>query len=329
LEKNGIGRPSTFAMLVEKLQTRVYVKKENIQGKEIECKDFELEGEDLFEMEAKRTFGNEKGKLVIQPLGIMVMEFLEKHFSSLFRYEYTKQMEEELDDIAKGLKEGHEICKECNEEILRYMDHLRESQEKKIEIRIDENHTYLVGKHGPVIKSKETADNGKEVIVFKSVKKGIDFQRLQEGRYTIEEIVEDDDALKKGKVLSIQEGEEIVIKKGKYGLYMVWNNLTKNLKEFGNRPAESIRWEEVQPHWEVLRNQKQDPLSCAKGNSNIIREISNDITLRKGPKGNYLFFKTSTMKKPQFLSLHSFPGDYEKCSTEKIKQWIQETYSIF
>ena len=38
------------------------------------------------QIETKREFGNEKGKLVIQPLGIIVIEFLEKHFAQLFDY---------------------------------------------------------------------------------------------------------------------------------------------------------------------------------------------------------------------------------------------------
>jgi DNA topoisomerase-1 len=73
LEENGIGRPSTFSMLVDKIQEKEYVKKQDIKGKEIECKDFELDTDKLVkELMVKREFGNEKGKLVIQPLGIIV-----------------------------------------------------------------------------------------------------------------------------------------------------------------------------------------------------------------------------------------------------------------
>ena len=42
------------------------------------------ESKDIFEIETKREFGNEKGKLVIQPLGIIVIEFLIKKFDILF-----------------------------------------------------------------------------------------------------------------------------------------------------------------------------------------------------------------------------------------------------
>ena len=33
LEQNGIGRPSTFSSLVDKIQERNYVKKDNVKGK--------------------------------------------------------------------------------------------------------------------------------------------------------------------------------------------------------------------------------------------------------------------------------------------------------
>ena len=84
LEEKGIGRPSTFSSLVDKIQERGYVKKEDVKGKELICKDYELENDEISEIETKREFGNEKSKLVLQPLGRVVMEFLEKHLKDLF-----------------------------------------------------------------------------------------------------------------------------------------------------------------------------------------------------------------------------------------------------
>ena len=90
LEQNGIGRPSTFASLVDKIQERKYVVKQNVTGKKLKCVDFELVGEMLTESSTEREFGGEKGKLVIQQLGTVVMEFLAQHFDVLFGYDYTK-----------------------------------------------------------------------------------------------------------------------------------------------------------------------------------------------------------------------------------------------
>ena len=78
LEEKGIGRPSTFAGLIDKIQERGYIAKENIKGVSIPCKEYMLEGEELTEIEKIKTFGNENNKLLIQPLGILVIEFLIK-----------------------------------------------------------------------------------------------------------------------------------------------------------------------------------------------------------------------------------------------------------
>ena len=51
----------------------------------------------------KKIIGNEKNKLVIQTIGLVVIEFLIKHFEDIFSYDYTKEMESELDNILQGI----------------------------------------------------------------------------------------------------------------------------------------------------------------------------------------------------------------------------------
>ncbi len=164
LEEKGIGRPSTFSTLLEKIQERGYVKKDNVKGKKIKCVDYELVDDELAEMEDEREFGNEKNKLVVQPLGILVLEFLLKHYEKLFNYEYTKNMETDLDTIAKGNKIWHNLCRECLTDIDECSKDL-DGGDKQI-INIDDNHVYMIGKYGPVIK-KGDKDNA----TFLNVKK--------------------------------------------------------------------------------------------------------------------------------------------------------------
>ena len=320
LEEKGIGRPSTFSSIVEKIQEREYVKKENISGKTILCKEFELENGEVCETESNREFGNEKNKLVIQPLGIMVLEFLEKHFSSLFQYDYTREMEDNLDKVAKGEKIWYSICESCDLEVNDKIQSMKDGKERKIEYFVDENHVYIIGKHGPVIKyldpiTKETS--------FKSVKKDIDMERLKEKGYSLDEIVDISKELDQRKKedtfgFGIFENEQVILKKGKYGLYITWGSKKKNLKELGNRPIESIRFEEIE---KILQEDSS---------GDIIREISDNIQIRKGKKNiDYIFFKTSKMKKPQFFSLNHFKENYRICDKESIQHWIKETYNVY
>jgi DNA topoisomerase-1 len=317
LEERGIGRPSTFSSLVDKIQERGYVKKEDVKGKEIVCKDYELANGDIFEIEAKREFGNEKGKLVIQPLGTIVMEFLEKHFSDLFNYSYTKEMEDELDKIAKGGAIWYNLCDTCNKQIDVLVDGLKD--ESKIEVKLDDNNTYLIGKYGPVIKCVEEV-NGKEQINFKAIKKDIDIHKIENGDYnqSIEEII-DTNVVKKKYILGQYEGKDVVIQKGKFGLYITWDKNSKTLKELGNRPIENITFEEVQKYLEE--------------GSNLIREVSTNISIRKGTKGDYIFYKTAKLKKPQFFDIKPFSidtkSDYKICDMTILKSWLKEKYNIF
>lgn len=317
LEERGIGRPSTFSSLVDKIQERGYVKKEDVKGKEIVCKDYELSNGEIFEIENKREFGNEKGKLVIQPLGKIVMEFLEKHFSDLFNYSYTKDMENELDKIAKGGAIWYNLCETCNKQIDILLDGLKD--ESKIGVKLDDHNTYLVGKYGPVIKCVEEV-NGIEQINFKPIKKDIDIHKIKNGDYnqSIEEIV-DKDVVKKRYILGQYEGKEVVLQKGKFGLYITWDKNSKTLKELGNRPMENITFEEVKKYLEE--------------GSNLIREINPSISIRKGAKGDYIFYKTPKMKKPQFFDIKPFNNDaktdYKICNITILKSWIKEKYDIF
>jgi DNA topoisomerase-1 len=315
LEEKGIGRPSTFASLIDKIQERGYIKKEDIKGKELLCKDFELEDGEISEIETKREFGNEKGKLVIQPLGIIVMEFLEKHFDELFKYEYTSDMESVLDKISKGEEVWHNLCSKCNKQIDNIIENM--TMEHKIEYKIDDNNTYIIGKFGPVIKHVEEVD-GKEEIQFKPIKKDIDIKKLEKGEFTAEDIIDNNKIVKTHYTLGQWEGKDVYLKKGKFGLYITWGENSKTLKELGNRPIENITFDEVKIFLEE--------------GTNLIRNINASASIRRGPKGDYLFYKTTRMKKPQFHDIKSFvtetKEDYKICDMNILKSWLKEKYNI-
>ena len=315
LEEKGIGRPSTFSSLIDKIQERGYVKKEDIKGKEILCNDYDLENGEIFEIERKREFGNEKSKLVIQPLGKIVIEFLDKYFYDVFNYDYTKCMEDSLDKISKGEIEWVELCSSCNKQIDDIISNL--DIEKKIEHKIDDNNTYIIGKYGPIIKCVEEI-NGKKEIKFKPVKKDVDMNVIENTDCVIEDIVDTSAREKKQYILGNHNGKDVILKKGKYGLYISWGENSKTLKELGNRPIENITFEEVKKYLEE--------------GSNMIREISQSLSIRRGPKGDYLFYKSSKMKKPEFKEIKSFINekklDYKICDIGILKSWIYEKYNI-
>ena len=257
LEEKGIGRPSTFASLVDKIQERGYVVKQDIKGTVVNCSDYELSAEgDIYEIETTREVGQEKGKLVIQNLGIVVVEFLTKHFNDLFNYDYTKTFEDELDKISTGTQEGLLVCKAYNDQVDVLTSNL--CNEPRITKKDAKNEDIIIGKY---------------------------------------------------------DGHDVILKNGKFGLYASWGTNSKSLSKLGNRPIENIRFEEVEPY--------------LKEGSSILREVSAAITIRKGPKGDYIFYKTDKMKKPIFYKLAGFENDYKSCDIDDLKSWIKETHKIY
>ena len=71
LEKLGIGRPSTYAPIITTIQYRNYVEKT-------------------------------EGKFYSTPVGVAVNDFLIGNFPDIFEYQFTAEMEDDLDKIAEG-----------------------------------------------------------------------------------------------------------------------------------------------------------------------------------------------------------------------------------
>lgn len=318
LEEKGIGRPSTFASLVDKIQERKYVEKQNIQGKEVECVDFTLNNNSITELVSKREFGNEKNKLVITPLGIIVIEFLIEKFNDFFNYEYTKEMEDTLDKIANGQTIWHQLCSNCYIELVNITDKLQHI--KKFNIIIDETHALIIGKHGPVVK----CTNGKN-ITFLPVKKDINIDKIMElqkqNKLTLDVIVEN--TIKNSASIGKYKGQDLFIKKGKYGIYAQWGKETKSIKEaFDGYNVDEI------PYIDVIRYLDRDTVLDPTKPVGFVRELNNHLSIRTGKFGDYIFYKKPRQKKPDFYKLNGFEGDYKKCDKSSILNWIKQTYNV-
>ena len=345
LEEKGIGRPSTFSSLIEKIQKRGYVAKDDVKGKKLKCVDFELASDELQEIQTERDFGGEKNKLIVQPLGAIVIEFLSTHFNELFDYNFTKTMEDDLDKVAKGEKNYTSICDYCLKLVNDLTRSLKDKNIQKDSVKIDENHTYIVGSKGPVIKYVGQDCDGKKVTEFKSVKKDIDLARLKRGEYSLDDIVDERGNIDNGGIkLGVYNGEIIVLKKGKYGLYFTWGKQNKSLSGIfpKSKNPNSITYNDIVRIIEssIIVGQEdganEDCDSDNRTDSNtsilaikgLVRKVNDDISIRNGKYGDYIFYKTTTMKNPTFLKLKGYSGDYRNDSLNDIIEWIKTTYKI-
>ena len=345
LEEKGIGRPSTFSSLIEKIQKRGYVEKGDVTGKKFKCTDFELLPEELLEMPTEREFGNEKNKLVIQPLGVIVMEFIIQHFEPLFEYNFTKKMEDDLDKVAKGDILYNETCQFCFDNVKRLTTALKDKNIQKDTVTIDENHVYMVGSKGPVIKHTTLGEDGKKKIEYKSVKKDIDVAKLKRGEYELGDVVDEKGNIDMGGIkLGIYEGEQIILKRGKYGLYFVWGEQKKSLSGLfpKNKNPSTIAYHDIV---KIIDSSQQGDMKSGGGGiegsdganeyignriavKGMVRAITDEISIRNGKYGDYIFYKTPLMKNPTFLKIKGFTEDYKTCPVTNIIEWIHNTYKL-
>ena len=119
LEQRGIGRPSTFASFVAKVQDKKYVQK---LSKTIPTgyylQRISLDKKKGVLLKTKEEFvREEKSKLFMTDLGSEVVQYLYQHFSKFFEFEYTSLLESKLDEIAKGRLHYKELLQEVQKEL--------------------------------------------------------------------------------------------------------------------------------------------------------------------------------------------------------------------
>jgi len=111
LEENGIGRPSTYAHILQTLFDRGYTIKEN-------------------------------GKIQATDLGLQVYEVIIPRFSDIFEVSFTAKMEKELDQIEAGSKLWQEVIREFYDPFVMDLDKIKEEVEKikeAITVKVDKN----------------------------------------------------------------------------------------------------------------------------------------------------------------------------------------------
>jgi len=307
LEELGIGRPSTFSTIVNTNIERKYVDKTDIPGTSIEYNKYTLADNNLLVDTNTKVMGEEKNKLKITNLGILCVEFLNKTFENIFSYDYTKNMELKLDNISNGTeKEWHTLCDVCYKEISKILK--LNTNTEKLEYPMEDGYVFLFEKYGPVL--KKTNDHNE--IQFFSVRKDIDINldKLINNEYTV------DDILFTNNSIGVYNGSKIMVNQGPYGFYLECGTIKKTLKNFEG---------------DVSTLNEEDAIKIlieGADNSNILLVLTEHLSIRKGKFGAYAYYKTSSMKKPDFLNIKKLSKGLSKCSNEEIIDWICNKYNI-
>ena len=100
LEDLGIGRPSTYATIIDTVQTRGYVEKGDSEGQPRDVTVLSYNGEEVSRDIVQEKTGSTRGKLIPTPSGELIADFLTDHFTQIVDYDFTANVETEFDKIA-------------------------------------------------------------------------------------------------------------------------------------------------------------------------------------------------------------------------------------
>ena len=100
LEELGIGRPSTYATIMNTIQTRGYAEKGDSEGVPRDVILLQLIDNKVEREIIQEKTGSNKGKLVPTPAGELISGFLTDHFDRVVDYGFTADVEKDFDDIA-------------------------------------------------------------------------------------------------------------------------------------------------------------------------------------------------------------------------------------
>lgn len=250
LEKEGIGRPSTYASILKKISGKGYIMKgpapahvEQVTHKKLEWGTGPAK---MSEVEETVTIGGKESNLLIPTsLGIRVIEYLDEILSIMVEKGFTAKMEDELDEISRGELSKQEMLnafyKTFHPKIEQALDvQKRIAKEKKKERDEAKASGKVLEESGPkepsnVLKAFETLHAnvvqtryGPAMFDLREKKFVSVTPLLQWKKKSLEELTQKDARFLLRLPLRV-EGTEFEIHMGRYGLYVKRNGVNMKL----------------------------------------------------------------------------------------------------
>ncbi len=290
LEELGIGRPSTYAPTISTIQNRGYVLKEDREGKERQIESIVLKDDKINAEKKIEKYGTEKSKLFPDNIGMIVNDFLVKHFQKILDYNFTANVEKEFDEIAAGKKEWPKMIdrfyKPFHEQVertLKESEYSRGERELGKDPKTGEKIIARMGRYGAMVQMGENDPENDKKPKYASLLKGQQLEKI-----TLEEAL---DLFKLPRSLGDYEEKEMVVAIGRFGPYVRHNSKFVSLKKgiddpFTITPDRAI---------ELIKEKRE------ADKNKYIKSFDNDPEMQvlNGRWGPYISYKKKNYKIPK------------------------------
>ncbi len=305
LEELGIGRPSTYAPTISTIQSRGYVEKQDLEGKERDIIEITLKNGAISQNTSTVITGADRGKLLPTGIADVVTDFLVKYFPSIVDFDFTAHVEADFDNIAEGkqtwekmigdfYKDFHPLV-EKGEDISR--QEVSQARELGIDPKTKEPVFARYGRYGPMLQRGSTEDETKKP----------SFAPLPSGRtidtVTLEQALTMFELPRT--VGTTEDGTEIKANIGRFGPYIQIDKAFVSIK-----PLDPHTITEAEAR-EMYSNKQ------AKDAAKNIKEFPSGIKILNGPYGPYI---TDSKKNARIAK----GTDPEKLTEAEAKKLLME-----
>ena len=276
----GIGRPSTYATVIETIQSRGYVERTNVEGTVREYNVITLKQGKIIDKTKTENVGAETGRLLPTDLGRITNDFLVDQFPAILSYDFTAREEENFDAIAAGEAEWVTTVDNFYHTFHPLIQQVPSGKMAARELGVDpttgEPIFARISKNGPCV---QLGNSDTEKPRFVSMPKGLSLFTI-----TLEQALS---LFQNALPLTLGEyqGQAVVIGEGKYGPYIRYNggftSLPKNADPYSVTLEQAIELLEQ-------KQQQEEPI-----------HVFGDIQVLNGRYGAYIKTPQGNYKLPR------------------------------
>jgi DNA topoisomerase-1 len=287
LEELGIGRPSTYAPTITTIQAREYVIKEDREGIERTFLSLTLREDTISEEIKTEITGTEKSKLFPTDIGLVVNDFLVKHFEPIVDFNFTASVEKQFDEIAEGQLVWNEMIDSFYRPFhLKIEDALNNSERARGERMLGDDPatgkpvSAKIGRFGPFVQIGEVVEGSDEKPQFASLQKGQSIETI-----SLEEAIKLFDLPRD---LGEFENKKVIVGIGRFGPYIRHDGNFVSLKKGVDEPMTVT----IERAIELIEEKREQTIKS------VLKTFTEDPEIRilEGRWGPYISFKKANFK---------------------------------